>query len=133
MSSSAEVFKEWLEELFNSGKISKIEFHRRSEIPRPSIDGYLKGAVPDLNVLDRAAKAVNEVPWNLITPEHERSKTLEGLVKIVQEQEAKLFRLPDVSDFTEEELKLLREQIQVIRTQRSRRRILGKKKSDFKA
>lgn len=69
MGKSSEVLKEKLRAAFEAKAPSKMELHRKTGIPRPSIDGYLRGAVPDLDALDAIADAIGTKPWTLIRPE----------------------------------------------------------------
>lgn len=69
MDKSSKRFQVHLGTLINSGKIKKIDLHRKSKIPRASIDGYLdRGSVPDLNALDKIAEALEIDPVELIKP-----------------------------------------------------------------
>lgn len=68
MGKSSEALREKLRAAFETKAPSKMELHRKTGIPRPSIDGYLRGAVPDLDALDAIADALDTTPWELLRP-----------------------------------------------------------------
>jgi transcriptional regulator with XRE-family HTH domain len=59
-----------LRQAIELGHVKKIDLHRRTGIGRPSIDGYIGGAVPDLVALDKIADALNCDPRELIKPDN---------------------------------------------------------------
>lgn len=88
MGKSAERLKKRLQAAIDSGEINKITLHRKTGIQRASIDGYLAGAVPDLDVLDKISDALNCDPWESIKPEGEpvlRPHTLKDCLTAVAE------------------------------------------------
>jgi transcriptional regulator with XRE-family HTH domain len=67
MANSSETFRKKLKQLIDSGTIKKIDLHRKTGIARNSIDGYLMGATPDLDVLDKIANVLGLSPLELIS------------------------------------------------------------------
>jgi transcriptional regulator with XRE-family HTH domain len=70
-----EAFKIRLKEVFDAGKISQAELHRKTGISGSMINRYLKGAEPGLCSIELIAEALECDPRDLIKPEGESEKT----------------------------------------------------------
>jgi transcriptional regulator with XRE-family HTH domain len=68
MSKSLKLFENRLKDLIKRGLISKSELHRKTGLSRSSIDGYLEGADPGVEGLDKIASALNMAAVELIDP-----------------------------------------------------------------
>lgn len=67
MGKSSELLRKALKAAVDSKKITITELEKITKIPRPSFYGYLKGAVPDLDSLDKIAEALGYQANQLIT------------------------------------------------------------------
>ncbi len=72
MNKSAKTFTIFIERALQLGVVKKIDLHRKTGIGRGSIDGYLSGAIPSLEALDKIADALNEKSWRLIQPDTDK-------------------------------------------------------------
>lgn len=67
MGRSSQILRSQLDRVINVEKtISITELERRTGIKRKSIYGYLAGAVPDLDSLDKLADALDMKSWDAI-------------------------------------------------------------------